>query len=139
MTAQRCDTIFIDGTEHKLYSLPLNQYWEKHQKTIYPLGSNTALTRGYYATWLLEDDKLYLIDFWGENFMSREEYSLADLFPGQDKIFAEWFTGELTVPVGNEIKYFHAGNGSIHEYEAKIKIQNGILIETAFKDNNKFN
>lgn len=34
MTAQRTDTIIVNGKEHKLYCLPLNQYWEKYERTI---------------------------------------------------------------------------------------------------------
>ncbi len=135
MTAQRTDTIIINNNEHKLYTLPLNQYWENFGQTLPLLGSCTSLSRGYYATWLLEDNKLYLIDFWGEFFFIQKEYSLADIFPNQEKVFASWFTGDLLIPVGKEVNYFHGGLGGwTHEYEAAIKIENGFVVATDFID-----
>lgn len=98
-------------------------------------GSSTGLYRGYYASWLIEDNQLYLTDFWGENFLIRKEYCLSDLFPNEEKVFANWFTGSLTIPMGKEVKYFHGGLGGwTHEYEATIKIENGLVIETSFND-----
>ena len=136
MTAQRTDTIIIDSIEHKLYSLPLNQYWDKFGHTVSLLGGSTGLWRGYYATWLLEDNKLFLTDFWGENFLMQKEYCLADIFPHQAKVFANWFTGDLNIPIGKETKYFHESLGGwTHEYNAILKVENGLVIDTTFKDN----
>lgn len=135
MTAQRTDTIIINANEHKLYSLPLNQYWDKFGHTVSLLGGSTGLWRGYYATWLLENNKLYLTDFWGENFLMQKEYCLADIFPYQEKVFASWFTGDLSIPSGKQVNYFHGGLGGwTHEYDATIKVENGLVIATHFKD-----
>ena len=135
MTAQRTDTIIINNNEHKLYSLPLNQYWDKFGQTLSLLGGSTGLWRGYYATWLIENNQLLLTEFWGENFLMQKEYCLADIFPDQEKVFANWFTGELTIPMGKKVNYFHGGLGGwTYEYEATINIERGILFESNFRD-----
>lgn len=135
MTAQRTDTIIVNDDEHRLYCLPLSQYLEKHKRTITFFSLTTSLYRGYYASWLIEQNKLYLTDFWGENQLMRKEYCLTDLFPDQEKVFANWFTGDLIIPMGKEVEYFHGGLGGwTYEYEATIQIENGLVIKTTFND-----
>ena len=135
MTAQRTDTIIINKKEYTLYSLPLDQYWNDFGHRVSLLGGSTALWRGYHATWMLEANQLFLTDFWGENFLMKKEYCLEDVFPNQQKVFADWYTGDLSIPFGKQINYFHGGLGGwTHEYNATIKIDNGVVIATDFKD-----
>lgn len=133
MTAQRTDTIIINEDEHIMYGLPLQQYWEKNNNRPSLFSFNTSLNRGYYAKWLIETNKLYLIDFYGECILPppRKEYSLVDLFPSaEDKVFAEWFTGDIEIPMGKQIDYSHSFIGATYEYSSTIKIEKGIVIDS---------
>lgn len=129
MTMQRSDTIIINDIEYSLGGIPLEQYWDAgNQKP--PLGSlNTSMRmRSYYATWLIEDKKLYLIGFYGENFFSRKEFSIEDLFPGSNgKVFAEWFSGKLSIRYGNEVGPFLVDFIN-YEHYTTFEIQKGILM-----------
>jgi len=132
MTAQLTDTIIINEVEHIMYGLPLEQYWEKNNNRPSLISLNTGLNRGYYARWLIEKNKLYLIDFYGECVLPppRKEYSLIDLFPSaEEKVFAEWFTGDITIPMGKKVNHFHGGWGAAYEYNTTIKFSNGLVIE----------
>ena len=130
MTAQRSDTIRINDEGHILYSFPLEQYWEKEKNRPPLLSSNTSMYRGYYAIWLIEHNQLFLTDFYGE-FLSRKEYSLIDLFPTSgDKIFANWFTGDLEIPIGKQVSYFHGGRGATYESSTIIKISKGRVVDS---------
>ena len=136
MSAQRTDTIFIEENCYPLYCLPLKQYFETMDTPLHFFSLNTGNTRGYFATWLLENKKLFLIDFWGVNLYKRKEYFLSDIFPGKSKVPAEWFTGDLEIPVGKEVSYFHGGlGGGRYEYNAIIKIEMGVVVDTSFTDN----
>jgi hypothetical protein len=133
MTAQRTDTIVINQVEHVMYGLPLEQYWEQNSNMPSLFSMQTSLNRGYYAKWLIEHNKLFLIDFYGECILPQptKEYSLTDLFPTtKEKIFAEWFTGEIIIPMGKQVNYFHGGWGAIYEYKTTIKVCNGLVIDS---------
>ena len=134
MSAQRTDTIKINGKVYKLYCLPLAQYWEKYEPGISLFVLNPALTRMYYANWLMEDNKLYLSDFWSENWVLKKEYSLANLFPDEEKVFAEWYTGDLIIPFGRMVHYINLGWGATHEYRATIGIKEGLVISSNFAE-----
>ena len=132
MTAQRTDTIIINDDEHIMYGLPLEQYWQQNNNKPSLFSLNTSLNRSYYAKWLIEENKLYLIDFYGECILPppRKEYSLLDLFPSTpEKLFAEWFTGDITIPMGKQVAYFHGGWGATYEYNTTIKVCNGLVID----------
>ncbi len=132
MTAQRTDTIIINGDEHVMYSLPLELYWEKNNNRPSLISFNTGLNRGYYAKWLIEKNKLYLIDFYGENgFPLIKEYSLPDLFPlAKDKIFADWFSGDIRIPMGKQVHYSHSAWGSEYELTTTLLFQNGVIVDS---------
>ncbi|HQW97257.1 MAG TPA: hypothetical protein PLU58_15725 [Saprospiraceae bacterium] len=133
MTAQRTDTIIINKDEHKMYGLPLEQYWMQNDNKPPLFSMTTSLNRGYYAKWLIENNKLFLIDFYGECLLPPpiKEYSLIDLFPSaKGKVFAEWFTGDIIIPMGKQVNYFHGGWGATHEYSTTIKFCDGLIIDS---------
>ena len=48
---------------------------------------------GYRGDWMIEDNRLYLIDL--HAFIRNEEVGLEYLFPDEDKVFADWISGEI--------------------------------------------
>lgn len=57
------------------------------------------------------------------------------LFPDQEKVFAEWFTGEIRIPYGEMLQYYHIGYASVYEKELYLEFENGYLIGKREKDN----
>ena len=139
MTAQINDRIQINEDEFVFYEMPLEDYWKLNNNKP-PLNSmTTSLTsRGYYSKWLIEDKKLYLAEFFGECVIIKttnpstfgiKEYSLKDIFPqASEKVFADWFSGELKIQLGDMIEYNHGGVGGTYAYNTTIVIQNGVVV-----------
>lgn len=146
MTAQHREKLRYNGEIYHLAVEPLYPYLKK--KNIRFVPDSTACWRGYYGWWSIENDKLYLtnliayipkqtdekIDARRALFYS-EKVGLEYLFPGQDKVFAEWFSGELRIPHGKMLRYVHQGYASIYEKELFLKIVNGKLVDSRKIDN----
>jgi hypothetical protein len=130
MTAQEKDRITINANEYEFFVSPLEQYWEKENNRPVLFSGMTSLQRGYFAKWLIEQGRLYLIEFYGENAFEGKVYSIDDLFPGSiDKVFADWFTGTISIQAGKKIGYSHAGIGTIFEYSTKVEIDAGCVVD----------
>ncbi len=72
--------------------------------------------RRYQGVWELRDDKFYLVRINGK-------FKLTSRKP----VFAEWFTGELKIPQGKLLRYFHLDFFSLYEKEIQIEIEKGIV------------
>jgi hypothetical protein len=129
MTAQFRETLEYNGVKYYLATEPLEPYLKKHNINFYAWC--TACWRGYTCKWAIEDDMLYLTDLYG--FISTDDnndlkdmiVSLDYLFPGQDKVLADWFSGTIRIPHGKMIRYIHQGYESVYEKELFLKIVNG--------------
>lgn len=145
MSAQAKDTILINGKKYAFYGSPLFDYWEKNNNKPSLISFNTGLQRGFFAGWEIFGNKLYLISFYGEHyviqpgngFTKQTNFSLKDLFPNQEKVFADWFTGELKIPIGKQIDYSYSFTGAVHESNTSILIESGIVTDSGmfFFDN----
>jgi hypothetical protein len=137
MTAQVRDILLYNGTTYHIATEPLKQLFEimgdDKPKLISP---HTACWRGYVGTWQIEEDKLYLIDFQGHG-EKQAKVGMEYIFPGQIKVFAEWYTGEIRIPHGELLHYEHRGYLSIYEKELFLEFKKGILISTRELDNTK--
>ena len=106
MTTQIADTILINDKIYETYHSALEDYWSKRNNKPFFCSFNTGMHRGYCAKWELLNNKLYLIDFYGQEFIFANycyrEYSLNDIFPDEPKVFANWFTGKAEIPFGDQ-------------------------------------
>lgn len=50
-------------------------------------------------------------------------------------IFADWFSGVIRIPKGEEIHYVHMGFGTIYEEEIHVKIEKGIVVKSKTVNN----
>ena len=138
-TAQIPDIIIIDGEEHSLFSNPLEQHFAKAGRPgILDEGvASSANWRGHVATWTIEGGRLYLTKVEKEYAKERQPgayewlpISLRKLFPNsKGRVIADWYTGTLRVPRGEELQYVHMGYGSIYQRELRITIRNGQVVE----------
>ena len=132
MTAQYREILTYNGKEYGLATEPLAPYLNEHGFKFYAWC--TACWRGYTGNWIIENDKLYLVGFHGwvlETSGDNHKFHAVDmnyLFPGQEKVFAEWFTGEIRIPHGEMLQYYHMGYASVYEKELYLEFKNGCLV-----------
>ena len=109
--------------KYKLHTEPLKPYLDEHP--IERLGrthiERTDCWRGYVGHWAIEDDKLYLVELDCLELPRRN--ALDVLFPGQQKVFAEWFSGTIRTTLDEKYMYL------------EFKIEKGKLIEVVQKEN----
>lgn len=120
MTAQHRESLVYNGEEYYLATEPLHQYLVN--KDISFVSYSTACWRGYIGYWLIEENRLYLTDL-EAHIAYNEDVGLDYLFPEQKKVLAEWYSGEIRIPHGNEMKYIHQGYASLYEKELFFRNQ----------------
>lgn len=126
MTAQEGERLLYKGEETWMATEPLNQYLQ-NRNDIKFVSLSTACWRGYYGQWEIKDRKLYLIELQAY-IKGYGEVGLDYLFPGQNTVFANWFSGKITIPQGEMLAYVHMGYASIYERDLILEIKNGELI-----------
>ena len=141
MTVQINEVLIYNGEEYILESKPLTPYLEKHNFIFG--ATNSACWRGYIGHWLIEDECLYLTNFSahlainGNSRWAGEEVGMDYLFPGQNKVLAEWFSGELHIPHGRIIPCVH-GQKEYYEKELIIEFVNGKYVSSHEINNTLF-
>jgi hypothetical protein len=131
-TTQSSDILYLNGQEHSLESLPLEQYYGPGNPRPKFRAPNTATWRGYIATWEIDRGVLHLkaIRAWTE----QREVGIEDLFPGQKgPVAATWFTGKLRVPQGKILK--PAVPHPIYEKYLMITVEKGRVVSQEVIDN----
>ena len=136
MTAQVSERLIYGDKEIPLFTNPLSLYLK--QSGISFESPHTANWRGYVGTWQIIKangvERLYLTKLAAHK-TYEEIIGLSDLFPGCDKVFAHWFTGELRCPQGAQLKYRHMGYASIYEYDLLMEFKQGVLVAKHAKHN----
>jgi hypothetical protein len=87
---------------------------------------STACIRGYRGHWLLQGGRLYLVGLEG----------IWELLPGEP-LFADWFSGELRIPLGAVLQYLHIGFASVYERERLVDIDRGVVVAERELDRRK--
>lgn len=136
MTAQVAERLIYGDSEIPLFTNPLSLYLK--QAGISFESPHTANWRGYVGTWqIIETDgveRLYLVKLSAHK--THEEIAgVSDVFPGYDKAFAHWFTGELRCPQGALLDYVHGGYASTYEYDLLMEFKQGVLVNKHVKHN----
>lgn len=111
----------------------LERYFSKeHPRTdnAFCYGS-TACCRGYIATWILENDKLFLktlqTEPWPPDDLGKN-IPITKIFPtATNQVFASWVTAQVRIPLGRELPFRHDGSGSDHELDLYVNITNGVI------------
>jgi hypothetical protein len=133
MTVQIREIMIIDDEEHCMHSTPLEPYLNMLSKPQNFNFKTTACWRGYRGTWKLENDQLYLFHLEGNKLdkasKTMKEVGIEYLFPGQLKVFANWFSGVITVPYGEILTHLNYDNTLCQEYILHLKFKKGILID----------
>lgn len=158
MTAQAPETLLYEGKEHHLFTEPLRDYLDEMGDQVPKLtGGGSACWRGYRGTWEITDDRLYLIEISAlirhPDIVAHaselhyvmhdglppgwERATLAHFFPGaRDRVFANWYSGILRIPLGEQLIYVHMGYSSIYERDLFIEIEQG-MVTRRWEQNNR--
>lgn len=139
MTAQAMETIIIDGKEYSMATEPLADYIASLKNKPALFFPSSACWRGYYGTWEIKDDKLYLIDLecYTANMEERKYWKVGMdfIFPNRTEVFANWFSGEIRIPQGDMLNYVHSGYSSTYEMDLFLDFKDGFLIGQRTVDN----
>lgn len=142
MTAQYTDRIRYKRRVYELFSEPLEDFFnDEYPKPKIFSPACSACWRGYLARWSIKRDRLYLeqiepwpglipeIDETGEEAYRRY---LDEIFPGSTgPIFAEWYSGELSLISGKLLQYIHLPYASVYANEIVLEIENGKIVGVA--------
>ena len=136
MTAQFTEVLHYKGEQLSLRTHPLTAYFS--QMGIFPelQDKSTACWRRYVGHWEILHDRLYLVDI-SATYSDGREVTIDSLFPGfEDRVFAHWYSGVLTIPQGKMTKYVHMGYMSSYERELFIAMESGVVVHTHVHVNN---
>lgn len=125
MTVQFEEELIYNGKRYNMTSLPLTSYPKEKNIKWEPRGFFSACWRGYIGTWSIEDNKLYLLRI--ESLGIPEEV-INHIFNGQEKVFAQWYTGRLCIPLGEILHREYYGPPPVYEKDLFLEIENGILV-----------
>ena len=131
MTAQVSEILIYKGEEFSIMSEPLSDFLEKKPKLF--SWESSACWRGYVGKWKILGDKLFLIDLDGNT--ENGKVGLKYLFANKKEVFAKWFSGDLTIPLGELIEYVHVGYASIFEKDLIITFSKGIITKQVLVNN----
>lgn len=144
-TAQFGENIFMNGKMYTMCSCPLenNEALVAALKKAYPIRkvSSTALWRGYVGYWSIKDGSLYLdslkyrVDIDKMRTVIPNKEGIFGKYMDENGVKASWFSGELRVIEGKQIRYVHMGFGSSYEKETFITVKKGSIGETRQMEN----
>lgn len=137
MTAQFPEYLRIEGKRYEMHSTPLDDYIERGGELPEFAPNCTALWRGYIGTWTVARDKLYLAKI-NAVLADGRKATMELLFPAPRKhkrVFADWFSGEIRLPQGKLLAYYHMGFESIYERDLILRFDNGMLISRQIHEN----
>jgi hypothetical protein len=120
-----CDKVIHEDQEYLLYCEPLEMFWDDPNPKPDFIPPHTACWRGYIASWMIQDGRLFLAGIETEN----EHLKMDSVFPGKKSpIFADWFSGRLRIPQGEMLQYIHMGYESRYESDLFLFVENGTII-----------
>lgn len=135
MTAQSAERILYMGEKLFMCTEPLEEYFAKGGIRPILRRSSTALWRRYIGSWEIVDDRLYLTGLEGR-LEDGTKVATAMIFPGfPDKVFAQWYSGQIRIPQGELLEYVHMGYGSTYERDLLLEVRCGVVIETSERQN----
>ncbi|WP_269537200.1 hypothetical protein [Cerasicoccus fimbriatus] len=139
-TGQVPDILILNGEERGIRTNPLNQWFEwTGERTdfleYFQEGECSACWRGYIATWKITNNKLYLEKI--QNFDQDKVMPLTEIWPeqGDEPVFAEWYSGLLSIPEGELLNYVHMGYSSIYARDMLLRVDSGIIVDRKVRDN----
>ena len=135
MTAQFSEILHYKGEKLSMRVTPLSDYFVlMGLRPDFQIRS-TACWRCYVGEWEITLDRLYLVGI-SANYDDGTEVTLASLFPGyESRVFANWYSGVLSIPQGDLVEYVHMGYASVYEKDLLIFVEKGMIVDTQLRVN----
>jgi len=133
MTAQASEVLIYKENEFTLASDPLSDFIKANELDEFE-GPSSDCWRGYIGYWKISEGKLFITNLEGDD-RRFGKFGLDYLFPNEKEVFADWFSGELSIPLGELVEYVHAGYCSSYEKYLVIKVNNGIITKQVLINN----
>ena len=141
-TEQVPDYLIYNGDTLKIFSNPLQD-----RESVLLLDTtfhnkicmSSDCWRGYRATWVLENQKLYLVkieDCCNSSIIADLEVIFKEDH-NQGKVFANWYSGDIIIPKGKLLYGEHMGYSNVYEFENIIEIMNGVQTKNRTVDNRR--
>ena len=135
MTAQISELLHYQGRKQRMCTEPLGDYFELAGIEPRFEVSCTALWRGYVGEWSVIKGRLYLIGITG-TLAGDKPASLETFFPGfPDRVFAHWYSGQVRLPMGQQLEYVHGGYASTYEQDLLIDFEQGVVTQSTLRHN----
>ena len=127
MTQQAGEIVMYNGKEHVVTNEPLEKYLLKNN--IKFDSYITCCYRGYYGTWAIKEDKLYLTELEATIYKEKDYITVGVdyLFNGQSEVFASWFTDEIKLCYGEYLRYAGGRYENTYEEELFLDFESGVL------------
>lgn len=135
MTAQYSEILHYKGEKLSMRVTPLSDYFVLMGMRPNFQVRSTACWRCYVGEWEISLDRLYLIGI-SANYDDGTEVTLGSLFPGYDsRVFANWYSGVLSIPQGDLVQYVHMGFSSVYERDLLISVEQGVILDLQVRVN----
>ena len=143
-TPQQPDILIYQNKSYGLYSAPLESYYKDYvTRPAFKIKQDEDWIsnnwRGYIATWEIKNDFLYLvkIDAWictNEERLANKcrRAELKELFGEKyidDRVLANWFSGELSISEGRRVDESSRYN-PMREKETILTVEHGKVIKS---------
>ena len=132
-TPHTADRIIYKGKEFKLFTNPLEILIEKNpnMEPRIAINDTTDLLPEYYVNFEIQDKQLFVKDIviLNESYHTELLSLFNKLFPNQNQVKADWFTGLLVLPCGKQVNYVHMGYATTYENYILLEINKGNLIQ----------
>ena len=137
MTAQFSEILHYKGEQLSMRVTPLSDYFVlRGMRPDFRICS-TACWRCYVGEWDITLDRLYLIGI-NAHYQDGTEVTLGSLFPGYDsRVFANWYSGVLSIPQGDLVEYVHMGYASVYERDLLLSVEQGVIVDTQVRVNSE--
>ena len=133
MTAQGSERILYKGEQREMGSEPLWPFLQTRTDIRF-IPISTDCHRGYWSSWAIKEDQLYLTSLSGL-IKGHGRIEMDYVFPGKEEVFADWYTGELRLYMGELLEYVHNGYASTYEKDLLLTIKDGIVMDERMVDN----
>lgn len=146
-TAQVPDILICQDQKFPLFTNPLETLFkEKPDQRPELSPSSSANWRGYVATFVIANQQFKLYDFGSEKYIQdgpnrgfQFEPTFATTFPDPTTHHLTSYSGILVIPQGDLTQYVHQAYASSYERYLLIRIQRGIVMESAEMTAAEFN
>lgn len=127
MTSQFCDSLLYNHEHLNMRSSPLGYCDTFNEKAKDLIAESTGFSPRYLGSWEIINDRLYLIGI-KARLRNGCSVNLDYFFPGfPDRVFAHWYSGSLSIPKGQCIKYVQMGYANEYEQEQFISVKQGVI------------